>query len=151
MKVLAKYVAKKTIKFAKECVEQNALTVQVQNIMKKITPIPKNDENCEFANGYYFIQQDLINFNKVKHKILMLIKVYVNHQWVDDTLNKKNTHFSYVAKLLDKHSNIKPLHKAWCRISNTDKLGREWGQSYFAENPEKSPALQMSLKITDNN
>ena len=133
MKVITKYVANNGIEFTteKECVEQDALIIQVENIMSDINPLPKKDDGCRFGNGYYFIQQDLKRVSEVKRKILTLIKVYVNHHWIEDTLNKENIHPSY----------IMPLSNAWCRISNIDKLGREWGQGYFVENPDKSPAL----------
>ena len=144
MKVITKYVANNGIEFVteKECVEQDALICQVEKIMNGIAPLTKKDDGCRFANGYYFIQQDLNSVNEVKRKILTLIKVYVNHQWVDDTLNKENIHPSYVGRLVGEYSNIRPLSDAWYRISNIDKLGREWGQGYFVENPDKSPALQ---------
>ena len=148
MKVITKYVANDGIEFAteKECLEQDALIVQVEKIMNVMVPLPKEDDGCRFVNGCYFIQQDLNSVNEVKRKILTLIKVYINHQWVDDTLNKKNIHPSYVARLVGdcSHSRpfIRPLSDAWYRISNIDKLGREWGQGYFVENPDKSPALR---------
>ena len=29
-----------------------------------------------------------------------------------------------------------PLWRAWCRLTNIDDQGREWGQAYFAMHPE---------------
>lgn len=148
MKVISKYVATNGVEFAteKECLDQDALIIQVESIMKGIAPLPK-DETSKFANGYYFVQQDLNCVSEVKRQILTLIKVYINHKWVEDTIKNANAHPSYVARLVGEYNNLNPLERAWYRISNIDKLGREWGQGYFVEHPNESPALRGGLEI----
>jgi hypothetical protein len=52
------------------------------------------------------------------------------------TIDNETVHSSYVGRLLGDYG-IRPLENAWYRFSCVDKQYREWGQPYFATNPDK--------------
>lgn len=61
-----------------------------------------------------------------------------DHRWVQDTIDDiSNVHTSYVGRLLGECRGLRPLSNAWRRFGCIDKMGKEWGQPYFAANPEK--------------
>lgn len=147
MKAITKYVANNGKEFSteKEAIEQDALIVQVDGIMSKLSPIPVRND-CDFSNGHFFIPQDSDIVKEVKREILTLIKVYINHKWIEQTLVDEAVHSSYVSRLVSEYNNLSPLAYAWYRLANIDNECREWGQGYFRENPEKSPALENETK-----
>ena len=63
MKLIIKYVAENGLEFftKKECIKQDNLIIQVDDIMKQILPIT-ND--IDFRNGEYFIQQNSLKVKK---------------------------------------------------------------------------------------
>lgn len=138
MKAIVKYEAEDGKEFdsEKECLDYENLIARVNNIMKVLPPLPK-DNGCRFSNGEGFVQHDKKTLRKVQIGLLKEIKKHVEHKWVEQTIEDENVHPSYVARLLDDYS-ISPLSKAWYRFICTDKLGREWGQPYFANNPDKA-------------
>ena len=141
MKLIIKYVAENGLEFftKKECIKQDNLIIQVEDIMKQILPVTNN---IDFDNGEYFIQQNLLKVKKVKFEILTLVKQYVDHHWIEQTLNDEKIYSSYVARLISEYTELQPLYLAWNRISNIDNFGREWGQQYYVLHPEESEALK---------
>lgn len=138
MKKISKYEADDGTEFdnEKECLDYENLIKKVDKIMSELPSLPK-DDNCEFSNGGGFINHDKTILRKVQINILKEIKKYINHDWVQQTIDNENAHPSYVGRLIDEHYKIRPLGKAWYRFMCIDKFGREWGQVYFANNPEK--------------
>ena len=143
MKVIIKYAANDNSEWQTEAeaLKRDALLLEVESIMCKLKPKPIKDEGCKFANGYYFIQQDSVIVKKVRFDFLELVKKYINHKWVEQTQNGEDIHPSWVSRLLGDYG-IDPLCNAWYRLSNIDKQFREWGQGYFVEHPNESPALK---------
>lgn len=142
MKVITKYKAVDEQEFSteKECLDYEQLIERVNTIMAGLKPLP-NEKGFDFGNGYYFVQQSKGAFKLVKLNLLNEIKKHINHKWVEQTIEDETVHLSYVGRLIDDW-NIRPLNNAWNRLMCIDKEYREWGQPYFANNPEKSPALQ---------
>jgi len=136
MKEITKYKAVDGTEFnsPQTCTEYEALIDTVKDIMSELPPLPEND-GCSFVNGGGFIQHDLIILRHVKHSLLELMKKYIDHEWVQQTIDDDNVHPSWVGRMVDDN---RPLRDAWHRIYCTDKLGREWGQPYYVENPDRA-------------
>lgn len=141
MQVTIKYKAIDGIEFNKEveCLDYEALIYRVQDIMSQLPVMPEQD-NCNFSNGHGFIQHDKKLLRLVQLNLLEEIKRKINHPWIQQTIDDEKIHHSYVGRLLGDY-NINPLSKAWYRFSCIDDLGREWGQPYFANNPDKGEHL----------
>lgn len=141
MRKIVKYKAVDNTEFdfEKDCLEYEYLIKRVKAIMKVLPKLPEND-GCSFSNGGGYIQHDRATLRKVKLELLEQIKKYVNHDWVQQTIDNENTHSSWVARLLDDY-NIRPLRSAWYRFSCIDDLDREWGQPYYALNPTEGKQI----------
>jgi len=124
-----------------ECLDYERLIVEVETIMKSLKPTPK-DSGCNFENGHSFVQQQKKIVKLTRLNLLNVIKRYIDHKWITQSIEDDTVHPSWVARLVG-GTDLCPLSDAWYRISNIDKESREWGQGYFVENPEKSPALRM--------
>ena len=124
----------------KECLDYESLIAEVKTIMQALKPTPK-DDGCNFANGYSFVQQKKGMVKLTRLNLLNVIKRYIDHKWIIQSMEDDTVHPSWVGRLVDE-SDLRPLSDAWYRISNIDKEYREWGQPYFANNPEKSHVIQ---------
>jgi len=118
-----------------ECLKYELLIKRVDEIMALLPPTPK-DDGCSFANGEGYVKHEKQTLRKVQVRLLEICKEYIDHKWIQQTIDDENVHPSYVGRLLGDYG-IRPLEKAWYRFSCVDKQGREWGQPYFANNPEK--------------
>lgn len=143
MEIITKYKAVDGSEFNTEnqCLDYECLIRKVDNIMKDLPPLPK-DEGCEFTNGGGYVQHDKICLRKVKINLLEEIKKHINHKWVQQTIDDENVHPSYVSRLID-DCGIRPLSKAWDRFNCIDELAREWGQPYFANNSDKGKQVKI--------
>jgi hypothetical protein len=146
MKQIAKYRSVDGREFSteKECLDYETLIDTVNTIMARLKPLPRED-GCDFRNGHSFVQQSKAAFKLVKLNLLNEVKKHINHKWIRQTMEDETVHLSYVGRLID-DCNIPPLNNAWSRLMCIDKEYREWGQPYFANNPEESPALQKKQK-----
>lgn len=137
MKKIEKYKAIDGTEFnnENECLDYENLIKKVDNIMAELPPLPK-DDGCRFSNGEGFVQHNKTILRKVQINLLKLAQKHIDHKWLQQTIDDENVHPSYVGRLIDDY-NIRPLNKAWHRFMCIDKLGREWGQPYFALNPNE--------------
>ena len=122
-----------------ECLDYENLISKVNNIMKTLPSLPK-DDGCSFSNGNGYIQHDKMILRKVQINLLKEIKNHIDHKWIQQTIDDENVHPSYVGRLVGDYD-IKPLNKAWNRFMCIDKLGREWGQPYYASNPNEGKQI----------
>lgn len=121
-----------------ECFKYELLLKRVDEIMALLPPTPDND-GCSFANGDGYIQHDKAKLRNAQVQILEICKEYIDHEWIQqtiDAIHDETVHLSYVDRLLGDYG-IRPLEDAWYRFSCVDKQCREWGQPYFANNPNK--------------
>ena len=137
MKKIAKWVAIDGTEFNEEqkCIDYENLISKVKSIEAKLPSIP---DTTDFSNGDGYIQHDEVVTNSVRVEILELCKGYIDHKWVQQSIDDSTIHPSYVARLLDDY-NIRPISNLWYRFHCIDKKYREWGQPYFAANPDKAP------------
>ncbi len=125
-----------------ECLKYESLIRKVDSIMALLPPTPNND-GCSFANGDGYIKHDKAKLRNAQIQILELCKEYIDHKWIQQTIDDESVHPSYVGRLIDDY-NIRPINKAWFRFMCVDKKSREWGQPYYANNPEKGEQVQLN-------
>ncbi|MBK7362633.1 MAG: hypothetical protein IPJ01_10095 [Micavibrio sp.] len=132
MKKITKYEAidGKVFNTEKECLEYEKIIEKVDVIMK---PFDKRPKGTNFTNGGGYLQHDTNEVNKAKKQITEL----------GNDIFKCNADFGFIGRYFD-DSGYDCLYSAWGRLSNTDSKGREWGQGYFAVNPEKGKQIQLN-------
>lgn len=126
-----------------KCMEYDLLISKTINIMSDMESVP---QDTDFVNGSGFVQHKPEKVLEVKRKLLELIKTKINHDWIQqtiDALGTQNVHPSWVSRLLGDYG-IKCLNSAWHRFSCIDSRYREWGQPYFANNPEKGDQKRLN-------
>jgi hypothetical protein len=131
----------------KECLKYELLIERVNEIMATLPSIPKDDD-FDFPNGGGYIQHKKETLRKAQISLLELCKEYIDHHWIQQSIDDENIHTSWVGRLLDDYG-IRPLQNAWYRFSCIDHLYREWGQPYFASNPEKGMDTNCINNILD--
>ena len=120
-----------------ELAEQHEkLLDRIDNVVSMLVPIP---DTCEFSNGHGFIRQDPRLVQVVKESILDL--------WDGDLKTKlkaKNVpaHWSIIGRIFSDENS--PLQKPWYRLICIDEHGREWGQPFFARNPDQGEQIQLN-------
>jgi hypothetical protein len=148
MKIITKYQAYNGTEFTDqaECEAYEARSRRADDIIALLPPKPELP-GCEFENGGGFLQHDRVTFLNVRRQLLELGKEEFQHSWFDQSLADESVHPSYVARLLGDGSN-KQLERAWHRISCTDKQYREWGQPYYANNPDEGKQVCLNKPYT---
>ena len=144
MEIITKYKAVDGKEFNREieCIKYESLIETVKKIMNVLSPVPK-DDNCSFGNGHGYLQHDSEVVWGAKYQILELLKGYTDHKWLQDTIDNENTHPSYVGRIIDE-LNLSPINSAWYRFSCIDKDNREWGQPFYANNPDKGEQIKLN-------
>jgi len=141
MKILTKYQAFDGCLFdsEKQCVERDNLVGSLARIARNLAAVP---DGCDFANGSGYIQQSQAAVERYKLALLTLIEVEIKHEWIEET-RKGRAHVSYVARLLD-DAGPDCLSVAWNRLMRIDQYNREWGQPFYAINPDKGTQKQLN-------
>lgn len=136
METIIKFKANDGTEFMdkQECADYELLIDRVNSIMNTL---PKPPSSREFLNGCGYLQHDKLKLRNAKVSLLVLCQEYTNHRWVQQTMDDETVHPSWVARVLGDYG-IRPLERAWYRFQCIDSLYREWGQPYFANNPDKS-------------
>lgn len=144
MEVITKFKAIDGTEFKKEsdCLKYELLIKRVDDIMALLPPKP-NDDGCKFSNGSGYLQHEKTVLRNAQLQLLEICKEYIDHKWIQQTIDDENVHCSYVGRLLSDY-NIKPLNNAWHRFSCIDKQQREWGQPYFALNPNEGEQVELN-------
>ncbi len=144
MKTITKFQAVDGKEFTdkQECLKYEELIIEVDIIMSVLPETPKNDA-CNFSNGGGFLQHKKRVLRTSKIEILELCKKYIDHHWIQQTIDDCTVDPSWVARLLSDY-NIQPLNNAWYRFSCIDKQSREWGQPYYANNPNEGEQISLS-------
>jgi len=120
-----------------ECIEYEKNCELACEIIGKLAPIPVND-NCSFANGVGYIQHDINEVIKVRNEFLEFIKRYTTFKWIQQTIDNPQFHLSWATRAIDDSRCPGIIYSLWCRFTNIDSQGREWGQLYYANHPEQA-------------
>lgn len=138
MKTVTKYIADDGAEFnnSTDCVAHDALCDEVSKIMATLPSRPA-DNDRQFSNGYGYLQHSPENFWHARDALLRIGKRLYPHTLFDRALADRSMHPSFAGRLIGYTS--RPLYEAWYRISCVDKYLCEWGQPYYADNPDHAP------------
>lgn len=143
MKAVTKYQSDdgKIFDTEKEAIARDSKALSIKDAYKLLKPIPKND-GCDFANGKGFIQQDPLKVQEFKRQILLLGAIHHEKmaEWAKDPISVHPQ--SIVGRILSDCDDL--LYRAWSRVMCIDDKWREWGQPYFAINPDKGEQVEVA-------
>jgi len=144
MKKITKYVANDSTEFntIEDCTAYESECLAIESVIMRLPEIP-DIPGCGFANGAGYIQHNEALFTSVRKQLLELAKHHTSHKWIQESIDDPKIHPSYAGRIIDDFS-FRPLVKAWHRIMCTDKHYREWGQPYYAANPEKAEQIKLN-------
>lgn len=133
------------------CLAHEQLCRELDEILSILPPRPSST-SCAFENGEGYIQHDSADFVKAKNDILNLVLEYVDGSRASETIKiviDESWYMSgrpYVNHVTRSISNYCPgvIQHAWYRFNCTDGSFREWGQPYYAVNPEKGKAERLN-------
>jgi len=123
------------------CIAHEMLCAEIAEVMALLPP-KVDDTGCEFSNGSGYIQHDPHTFNRVKFALLRIANRISPHKWFEQALYDDGVHESWPGRIISEMS--APLWRAWHRISCTDSQFREWGQPYFANNPDQATQKRLN-------
>ena len=150
MEAITQYKAKdgKIFDTEQKCLEYENLIDQVNLVLSKLDDPEKYKKDFDFDNGKGYIQHDPATFLDVKKEILGMISQRIDHHIIKqayETYGTNEVHHSWVSRILgDYGDKLKPLHHAWYRMNCIDSKFREWGQPYYATNPEYGKQVQLN-------
>lgn len=140
MQAIQKFKADDGAEFNTEtaCLEYEALCAEVAEIMSTLPARPDGD-GCRFSNGEGYLRHDVAILERARVSILKIGQRFISDPpWLQQTIdNPDGCHPSWAGRLIDEAC-PRPVNRAWYRFSCIDKHGREWGQPYYANNPEKA-------------
>jgi hypothetical protein len=117
---------------AMKCQQYEAMLTDIKRIMKPLGRLPK-DPHCNFANGEGYLQHNPIDVRGIKNQLVAFGRKYLH---INEAIG-----FDMAGRYFD-DSGVNPgrkqtLYRAWYRLACCDVYGREWGQMFFAINPDK--------------
>jgi len=136
MKPVTKYQADdgRIFDTEQDAIKHDAKVLSVKDAYKLLKPTPQ-DDGCDFANGGGYVQQDPIKVQEFKRQI-MLMGAEHHSKMAEWAKNPMEVHpQSIVGRILSDCDST--LYGAWNRVMCMDDKFREWGQPYYAINPDK--------------
>lgn len=124
-----------------DCAAYDQLCENVIHVMAAFPPHPQHD-GCNFSYGGGFMQLSEKVVTTVRCKLIDIIATKINPGSVEEFRDLK-VPASSVAKFID-GNNIRPLYAAWQRLSCIDSRWREWGQPYYAINPDQGQQVMLA-------
>lgn len=130
------------------CLKHEALIAECAAIVARLEP-RANLPNCNYENGHGYVQQVPATVLSVQADLVKIARRYF-------TDKSSNAHFDFaetaaqpaglsmVGRFIDDGC-PSPVNRAWRRICCMDAEFREWGQPYFAMNPERAEAVRLNL------
>ena len=111
------------------------------SIMKAL---PEKPESCDFSNGSGFIQHKKETLLTVRNRFLEFTKRYSDHKFIQQTIDKGfDADASWAGRIIGECA-PNTIYNHWSRFSCIDKSFREWGQPFFAKNPEEATQKQLN-------
>lgn len=85
------------------------------------------------------MQHDSATLERARVSILKIGQRFTTFPaWLQQTIDSPECcHPSWVGRLID-DACPRPVKSAWFRFQCIDKQGREWGQPFYANNPDKA-------------
>lgn len=122
-----------------EAAEHETNLTEAQEIMAKL---PAKPEGCDFTNGRGYIQHDNSVLD-VKIEFLEFVKRYTDHHWIQQTIDDETVHSSYASRIIGECA-PNSIDRMWTRFTCMDNRLREWGQPFYADNPDKAQQVKLN-------
>lgn len=139
MRIFTVYEASDGARFDDEsaCAAHEETILRVNEIMSRIGDRP-NDDGCRFSNGRGYRQHSKDDVLFVQRELVKLANINGFDSHVEYTMSAKvPTGHTFMGRLMSEMAS-KPIANAYNRICCIDSQFREWGQPYFALNPDKA-------------
>jgi hypothetical protein len=123
------------------CGKHESMLLAVEKAIGLLEPVPQ-DDGCKFANGGGYVQQDMMEVHESMREVVEISGVNIDKCKIDFMRNPFPYRNSIIGRYLSDGDN-NAVYAAWCRFMCMDDLYREWGQPYYAANPnagEQRPA-----------
>ena len=78
------------------------------------------------------------------NEFLEFIKRYTTFKWVQETIDNPNSHLSWVTRAIGDSDCPHTIYRMWSRFTCIDKEGREWGQPFYATNPNQAEQIKLN-------
>lgn len=146
MQTIQKFVSDDGLEFVdrQACIRYEAMCKEVAEIMSKLPAIPELP-GCGFANGDGYLQHDPVVAKAARDALLRIANTIMPHKWFQQTLDGENVHASRAGRLISEMSE-KCVWQAWHRFSCMTADWREYGQPFYANNPDKASDVCLNPK-----
>lgn len=128
-----------------ECLQYETLCARIAHFVHMLPPVPDHEDYNEtsFGNGGGYIQHDSAVFETVRVGLLNIANGLYPCGAFTQALQRPDLSGGVVLRIM--HDTMPhPLVHAWGRITNTDKLLREWGQRFYTVNPHEGVMKQLN-------
>jgi len=138
MKAITKYQAEDGREFADrdQCLNHEAILRNIDVVMRRLV---KSPDTNEFQNGRGYIQQDAAAVELVKNAI---IDMWVGDKDICRGARQYPARYSILARIFSDCNS--PLKEPWHRLCCIDDRYREWGQMFFAINPDQGEQYSLN-------
>lgn len=153
MNKIIKYVSDDGIEFNSEskCRQYEFMVNEVNWIEGHLDDKPNTSD---YGNGCGYIQHNKETVIETMKLLLLVIKRFIpDHKPVDEIITEViirgkfvNPRTTIVTRLIDEMC-PKVIQNVWFRFYCMDDQFREWGQPYFAMNPDKGESIQLNGDI----
>jgi hypothetical protein len=135
MKIITRYIADDGREFnsGTDCKQYEDECEEVNKIMNRLKPVP---DDIGFVNGMGYRKQEPFEVRHVTEKLIQLAAKKFNRPEL------ASSHISHAHRVAD-DADHKTLCRALNRLQCIDNQSREWGQQYFARNPEKGTQAEI--------
>lgn len=130
-------------------IKYEKLIDDVEEVISKLPEQPK-DDGCRFSNGHGYLQHKSIDIMIARKELLELALknepgIDKTNSWVRESISNHNHHISYAQRIIGEYNSLSPISRALYRLACIDSKNREFGQPYFANNPEKADLFQLNV------
>ena len=139
MQTVTRYKANDGTEFtnAVDAVDRDALLIEIEKanaIMKRAV-----DDGCSFTNGHGYIQHTPEEVNQFHIAVAVLIRLEYNDEHAQTFLKNPR---GIIHRILDDPKC--PLGRTMNRVFCIDDRYREWGQPFYAMNPDQGDQVECS-------
>ncbi len=143
MEAITKYKANDGSEWA-TAEQAEAREVMIREVNIAMLILVSKPTDMDFANGHGYIQQEAEKILDAKRELYKIAnREGVLKHWIDRQKNDHGKtdedfitcHPSWFSRMLD--GSHRPLDAAYSRLYCIDEQNREWGQPYYAINPDK--------------
>lgn len=123
-------------KTKQKCENHETKINKIKKVMSTLNELPKKN-NCNFANGDGFVRQNIEVVCKAMIDIVNIAGIKKHPDFISNPFNCRR---GSIGRYIDDSGNS-ILYRAWYRFMCMDDECREWGQPYYAINPDKGQQI----------